>query len=406
MARSDLTLNVGTKYHDEGLKKLGGAMKSTSKTVADTSRVIGSLSSELHGVSGQAGRAAGAIGGLFQSLLAGGPAGLVIAGITTAVGFLVKAFNDAQEKAKEAAKAMAESFVNAAKKISSAYDKAAQKLSSFMGMEREYANLKKSSIDVGGTGRATDISSAAMDERSGMATGSYAARMSRIREERDLALNAENDSFEKKKIDVRLAREGEDIAFKKLQQLSNKGFDLEEQLKQGDLKNYSTKGWSEDWVKSRKEIKELLEKNKEEIEKANDEWEAAAGRKAVAEQEIPVAEKKHALVLRQINEKYEQQAKAIDDERKKRRAAIGDALKKAVTQAGKEVRDNKVKELGEERKKLMDAEKKSAVERLEEHEKEKEAAKKLADAEKKVADVLEQFKQNPNQNFNQWNAGQ
>ncbi len=52
------------------------------------------------------------------------------------------------------------------------------------------------------------------------------------------------------------------------------------------------------------------------------------------------------------------------------------------------MRDNKVKELGEERKKLMDAEKKSAVERLEEHEKEKEAAKKLADAEKKAADVL------------------
>ena len=72
-------------------------------------------------------------------------------------------------------------------------------------------------------------------------------------------MNAENDSFEKKKIDVRLAREGEDIAFQRLQQLSNKGFDLEEQLKQGDLKNYSTKGWSEDWVKSRKEIKELLE---------------------------------------------------------------------------------------------------------------------------------------------------
>lgn len=328
--KSDLTLNIGTKYNGDGMKKLGSAMKSTSKTVANTSRVIGSLSSELQGVSGQAGRAAGAIGGLFQSLLAGGPAGLVIAGITTAVGFLVKAFNDAQEKAKEAAKAMAESFVNAAKKISSAYDKVAQKLSSFMGMEREYANLKKASIDVGGTGRATDITSAAMDERSGMAAGSYAARMSRIREERDLALNAENDSFEKKKIDVRLAREGEDIAFQKLQQLQFKGFDLEEQLKQGDLKNYSTKGWSEDWVKSRKEIKELLEKNKEEIQKANDEWVAATGRKAVAEQEIPVAEKKHALVLRQINEKYEQQAKALDDERKKRMAAMGDALKKAV----------------------------------------------------------------------------
>lgn len=70
------------------------------------------------------------------------------------------------------------------------------------------------------------------------------------------------------------------------------------------------------------------------------------------------------------------------------------------------MRDNKVKQLGEERKKLMDAEKKSAVERLEEHEKEKDAAKKLADAEKKAADVLEQFRQNPNQNFNAWNAGQ
>ena len=34
-----------------------------------------------------------------------------------------------------------------------------------------------------------------------------------------------------------------------------------------------------------------------------------------------------------------------------------------------------------------------------------EAAKKLADAEKKAADVLAQFKANPDQNFNAWNAG-
>lgn len=248
MAKSDLTLNVGTKYNGDGMKKLDTALKSTAKTVGSASRAIGTISSELQGVSGKAGQAAGAVSGLFSALASGGPAGLVIAGITAAVSFLVKAFNDAKEKAKEAAQAMAEKFTNAAKKISDAYDKVTSKITAFSKAEADMAAHKKASIGVGARGDAVDIMNAAMDSRNGLDSKSYAARMSKIQEERDLALNTENANFAKKKIDVRLARGAENDAFKTLLALNGKQFDLEEKLKQGDIKNYSTKGWSQEWT--------------------------------------------------------------------------------------------------------------------------------------------------------------
>ena len=256
MAKADLTLNVGTRYDDDGMKKLDGALKNTAKTVGSATKIMGTLSGELSQVSGKAGRAAGAVSGLFSALASGGPLGLVVAGITTAVGFLVKAFNDAKEKAKEAAKAMAERFTDAAQKISNAYDKITSKIAAFSKAEADMAAHKKASIDVGARGDAVDIANAAMDSRNGLDAKSYAVRMSKIQEERDLALNTENANFAKKKIDVRLARGAENDAFKTLMALSGKQFDLEEKLKQGDLKNYTTKGWSEDWTKARQEIKD------------------------------------------------------------------------------------------------------------------------------------------------------
>lgn len=109
--KEDLTLNIGTKYKGDGLRKAGQALKSTAKTVNDASRAIGAISSELGQMEGAVGKAAGAFSGLISTIATGGgPIALAIAGITAAIGFLVKTFKDAKEEAKEAARTMRESF--------------------------------------------------------------------------------------------------------------------------------------------------------------------------------------------------------------------------------------------------------------------------------------------------------
>ena len=141
----------------------------------------------------------------------------------------------------------------------------------------------------------------------------------------------------------------------------------------------------------------------------------ALERKSTADKAVEAAEKEHALAVKRITDKYKEQETALEQERQKREA---DAMK-----AGKKLGDIGVKLWGDKRKadeaaeakeiKTIKAGKelgeklaKSLRDSNAEHEKEKEAAKKLAEAEKRRAEILAQWNANPNQNFNQWNAGQ
>ena len=78
----------------------------------------------------------------------------------------------------------------------------------------------------------------------------------------------------------------------------------------------------------------------------------------------------------------------------------GDKRKSDEAAEAKEIKTIRAgRELGEKlAKTILDGNK--------EHEKEKDAAKQLAEAEKRRAEILAQWNANPNQNFNQWNAGQ
>lgn len=118
MAKNDLKLNIKSTFDSDGMRKLDSALKDTSRTVGSTAKVIGTVSDELKGMSGEAGKAAGAISGLFSAFTQGGPVALIIAGITTAVGLLVKAFNDAKQAAAAAGEAMATGFSKSIDKIS------------------------------------------------------------------------------------------------------------------------------------------------------------------------------------------------------------------------------------------------------------------------------------------------
>jgi len=119
--KQDLTLNVGTKYNDDGLKKLDHGLKNASKAVGSASRALGAISNELGQVGGAAGKAAGAVSGLFSSFMQGGIVAGAVAAITAGIGLLVSAFKEAKEQAKNAVTAMADyfdrAFDNAAKKI-------------------------------------------------------------------------------------------------------------------------------------------------------------------------------------------------------------------------------------------------------------------------------------------------
>lgn len=111
--KEDLTINIGTKYKGDGFKKVDQQLKNTAKTVNTASRAIGSISSELGQMEGKVGKAASAFSGLISTIATGGgPIALAIAGVTAAIGFVIKSFKDAKEAARAAAQTMRESFAN------------------------------------------------------------------------------------------------------------------------------------------------------------------------------------------------------------------------------------------------------------------------------------------------------
>lgn len=117
MAKHDLTLNIGTHYDGEGMKKLDTALKTSAKSVNSASQALGAISNELGQLGGTAGKTANAISGLFSSFMQGGVIGVAIAGITSAIGLVVNMFNKAKETAKDVAQSIADSFSKSSQQI-------------------------------------------------------------------------------------------------------------------------------------------------------------------------------------------------------------------------------------------------------------------------------------------------
>lgn len=114
--KQDLTLNVGTKYNGDGMKKLDSALKTGAKSAQSASQAMSAVSSELGQIGGAAGKATSAVSGLFQAFTQGGLIGVAVAGITAAIGLIVNAFKEAKERAHDAAEAMADGFNKAVEK--------------------------------------------------------------------------------------------------------------------------------------------------------------------------------------------------------------------------------------------------------------------------------------------------
>ena len=84
---------------------------------------------------------------------------------------------------------------------------------------------------------------------------------------------------------------------------------------------------------------------------------------------------------------------------------IQDAKKKLADLNTKKFKEQQQK-LVDEQRKLMEQDKQTAVQKLEAHKKEQQAAKELAEAERKAADVIAQWKENPQQAIGKWRKEQ
>lgn len=110
MAKSDITLDIGSKFNGEGFKKLNQSIKGAAAQTRTASKNIGGVVQALGGVEGQVGKIFNNIGGLMGAFAQGGVFGLAVAGIGTAFKFVMDKIDEAKKKAEEAAKAMKESF--------------------------------------------------------------------------------------------------------------------------------------------------------------------------------------------------------------------------------------------------------------------------------------------------------
>jgi len=83
--KNDLTLNIGTRYNGDGMKKLESAMKTAGTQAKSASRAINGVTGALGGLGGEAGKVAGQLGNVVQAFSQIGIAGGIIAVGTMAI---------------------------------------------------------------------------------------------------------------------------------------------------------------------------------------------------------------------------------------------------------------------------------------------------------------------------------
>ena len=139
MAKGSITLDVGTKYDGEGLKKLDQGLKNASNTVKKVGGSVQRVSQAFSGLGGEAGKAAGQISGEFASIAEGG---VKMAAITLVIQGAVKGINMLFEylnKTNEAVKKVEASFKDG---LAKAVAKATEQIKKF-GTTYQSALTKK-----------------------------------------------------------------------------------------------------------------------------------------------------------------------------------------------------------------------------------------------------------------------
>ena len=118
MAKSDIQLNIGTKYSGEGVAKLEQGLKKANESAKKATAAVNGITSALGGMNNAAGKAAQAASGLLESFLQGGIWGAAAAGVMLVINKIVDGFNKAKQASKEAAEFARKQFMTAFESIS------------------------------------------------------------------------------------------------------------------------------------------------------------------------------------------------------------------------------------------------------------------------------------------------
>lgn len=118
MAKSDIQLNIGTKYSGEGVVKLEQGLKKANDTAKKATSAVNGITAALGGMNNAAGKAAQAASGLLESFLQGGIWGAAAAGVMLVINKIVVGFNKAKQASKEAAEFARKQFMTAFESIS------------------------------------------------------------------------------------------------------------------------------------------------------------------------------------------------------------------------------------------------------------------------------------------------
>ena len=118
MAKSDIQLNIGTKYSGEGVVKLEQGLKKANDSAKKATAAVNGITAAIGGMNNAAGKAAQAASGLLESFLQGGIWGAAAAGVMLVINKIVDGFNKAKQASKEAAEFARKQFMTAFESIS------------------------------------------------------------------------------------------------------------------------------------------------------------------------------------------------------------------------------------------------------------------------------------------------
>ena len=118
MAKSDIQLNIGTKYSGEGVAKLEQGLKKANDSAKKATAAVNGITAAIGGMNNAAGKAAQAASGLLESFLQGGIWGAAAAGVMLVINKIVDGFNKAKQASKEAAEFARKQFMTAFESIS------------------------------------------------------------------------------------------------------------------------------------------------------------------------------------------------------------------------------------------------------------------------------------------------
>ena len=472
--KNDLTLNIGTKYNNDGMKKLDNALKTSAKTAGNATRALGAISNELGQMTGAAGKAAQAFSGLFSSVAAGGPMAIAITAITAAVGLLVKAFNNAKQQAKEAAAYMRKGFEDAAEASGRRVQQIMNKLQENLSRGKFVNQIVANDYNIDSRRDVVEIRRNALQERAEAADDIERRRIS-LKEQRDVDQRHAEDVFTASGVDIanisnefkqlnaavdaqasavqadktRLENWGKRIdkagVAEELERLTKAAEDARKTVAEqggdfvvgttkrfyanqaGIISSYDVSVTAQDQLEAarqklekfeksneeaikdielyRKGLKELTESQKK-LHELIDKRAQASVRLEQARENGKVVALEYLTKLSQLNEKYEEQAKAAREKAEAEQKAAEAEAERIRLRILDEDRQREIQNLEDRRKRLLEQDRQTAVQRLEAHKKEQAAAKALSEAEQKAAAVINQWKVNRQNPFEQWNKVQ